>query len=141
NFILGKPNSASSKTSLSASIADRALKVTNTSTAAGATALGLTTASGHPPFTVNSDAKVTSLNADKLDGHDATSFGQVRDFSRSIAAASAGPPTRDMLTFKGLTLSSLGFFAQNPFELGCILYASATDAGQIDNSLIYHDPN
>jgi hypothetical protein len=48
----------------------------------------------------------------------------VREFSRSIAAAGAGPPARDMLTFKGLTLSSLGFIGQNPLELGCILQAT-----------------
>src|SRR5690348_45740 len=56
NFILGHSNSASSKTSLSAPIADRALTVTNNSTKAGATALGLNVASGHPPFRVNSGA-------------------------------------------------------------------------------------
>src|SRR5205809_5017764 len=54
DFLLGKANSASSKTSLSASIANKALQISNTSTDIGATALGLTTANGHPPFSVNS---------------------------------------------------------------------------------------
>src|SRR5256885_11544741 len=63
-FILGKSNSASSKTSLSAPISNKALQLTNTSTGAGATALGLNVASGHPPFTVNSGTKVANLNAD-----------------------------------------------------------------------------
>ncbi len=67
--------------------------------------------------------------------------GQVREFSRSIAAAGAGPPPRDMLTFKGLTLSSLGFIGQNPLELGCILQATTTDAGRIDSSRIDHETN
>jgi hypothetical protein len=75
NFILGKSNSASSTTSLSAPISGKkALQLTNTSTAAGATALGLNVGSGHPPFTVNSGTKVASLNADKLDGLDSTGF-------------------------------------------------------------------
>jgi hypothetical protein len=72
NFILGQSNSASSKTSLSAPISNKALQLTNTSTGTGATALGLNVASGHPPFTVNSAAKVANLNAEKLDGKDST---------------------------------------------------------------------
>jgi hypothetical protein len=70
NFILGQSNTASSKSTLSAPIADKALTVTNNSTKAGATALGLNVAKGHPPFRVNSGAKVANLNADKLDGID-----------------------------------------------------------------------
>jgi len=68
--ILGQPNTASSKTVLSAPISDKALSLANTSTNPGATALGLNVARGHAPFTVNSDTKVPKLNADKLDGRD-----------------------------------------------------------------------
>jgi len=46
-----------------------------------------------------------------------------------------------MLTFKGLTLSSLCFIGQNPLELGCILQATTTDAGRIYSSLIDHETN
>jgi len=53
-FILGTSNTASSKSTLSAPIADKALTVTNNSSKAGATALGLNVAKGHPPFRVNS---------------------------------------------------------------------------------------
>jgi hypothetical protein len=74
NFILGNPNTATSQTSLSAPIAGKALQVTNTSTGAGATALGLNVAAGKTPFTVNSGTKVANLNADKLDGLDSTGF-------------------------------------------------------------------
>jgi hypothetical protein len=72
NFILGQPNTAGQQTSLTASpsFAGKALQLTNTNTGAGARALGLSVASGHPPFTVNSGTKVTSLNADRLDGQD-----------------------------------------------------------------------
>jgi FlaG/FlaF family flagellin (archaellin) len=74
NFILGHSNSASSKTSLAAPISDKALQVTNSSTGTGATALGLKVATGHPPFTVNSDTEVPNLNAAKLDGKNAAAF-------------------------------------------------------------------
>jgi hypothetical protein len=76
NFILGQPNSASSTTSLTRTGANTAkgLQVTNNSTGAGATALGLNVASGHAPFTVNSGTKVANLNADKLDGMHSTAF-------------------------------------------------------------------
>jgi hypothetical protein len=74
NFILGRANSASSTSSLTTPVAGKGLQVTNTSTHAGASALGLNVASGHAPFTVNSGAKVANLNADKLDGVDSTGF-------------------------------------------------------------------
>jgi hypothetical protein len=74
NFILGQSNSAGSTTALSSGTTGPALRVTNTNTATGATALGLNVASGHVPFTVNSGAKVANLNADKLDGMDSTGF-------------------------------------------------------------------
>jgi hypothetical protein len=77
-FILGKSNTATSKSTLSAPIADKALTVTNNSSKAGATALGLNVASGHPPFRVNSPTKVANLNADQVDGQDSASgFGLV----------------------------------------------------------------
>jgi hypothetical protein len=71
NFILGQSNSASATTSLSASTPAPALKATNTS---AGTAGSFNVASGHPPFAVNSGAKVANLNADKLDGLDSTAF-------------------------------------------------------------------
>jgi hypothetical protein len=76
NFILGHSNSASLNTSLSAPVAGgRALQVTNNNTSnAASTALGLTVATGHAPFTVNSGVKVTNLNADTLDGLDSSAF-------------------------------------------------------------------
>src|SRR5690242_13732451 len=77
-FILGQSNTASSKSTLSAPIADKALTVTNNSTKAGATALGLNVASDHPPFRVNSGTKVANLNADQVDGLDGSNgFGLV----------------------------------------------------------------
>jgi FlaG/FlaF family flagellin (archaellin) len=76
-FILGKSNSADSATSLSAGIGNKALQVSNTSTSSGASALGLTVAAGHAPLTVNSGAgKAANLNADLLDGNNASAFVQ-----------------------------------------------------------------
>ena len=95
NFLLGKSNSASSTTSLAAPVAGKGLQVTNTSTGAGATALGLTAASGHPPFTVNSGTKVANLNADKLDGIDSTGFlssSNLRKLVWSATASSTATP-------------------------------------------------
>jgi hypothetical protein len=89
NFILGNPNSATSQTSLSAPIAGKALQVTNMSTGAGASALGLSVAAGKSPFTVNSGTKVTNLNADRLDSLDSTSLLR-KGVLQSAAVTTAG---------------------------------------------------
>ena len=76
NFILGKSNSASSTTSLSATPASgSALSVTNATSGLPAAAFKVTTAA---PFTVNSKTKVTNLNADLLDGLDSSVFARSR---------------------------------------------------------------
>ncbi len=75
NFILGvSTNTATAITQLTANIANPALKLVNTSTAAGATALNLQTASTKPPMTVNSSTKVANLNADTVDGKDSATL-------------------------------------------------------------------
>jgi hypothetical protein len=88
NFILGQPNTADQQTSLSAQppFAGKTLQLTNTSTGAGATALGLNVASGHTPFTVNSGTKVANLNADKLDGIDSAGFWKLAGNAGTSAA-------------------------------------------------------
>jgi hypothetical protein len=103
-FILGKPNSASSKTSLSAPISNKALQLTNTSTGAGATALGLNVASGHPPFTVNSGTKVANLNADKLDGNDSSAFvsGGGARYQNAIVGFPGDPFGGNLVTAPGV---------------------------------------
>jgi hypothetical protein len=82
NLILGQSNSATSKTALAANISHPALGITNTSTGTGASALGLTVAAGHAPFSVNSKTKVTNLNADYVDG--------ARIISNRITSTTAG---------------------------------------------------
>ena len=72
NFILGKSNSASSTTGLSAGVGGGpAFKVTNTG---AGTAANFTAPSGQPPLKVSNAVKVPSLNADLLDGKDSTTF-------------------------------------------------------------------
>jgi hypothetical protein len=76
NFILGTPNTATSPTELSASgsASTSALKVTNTNTVTGSTALELNVPTGKAPMKVNSKTKVANLNADLLDGLESTSW-------------------------------------------------------------------
>ncbi len=76
NLILGQPNTATTQTGLTANFAGRTLQLTNTNASAGASPLGLTTATGRPPFFTNSSTKVGNLNADQLDGLDSGSFVQ-----------------------------------------------------------------
>jgi hypothetical protein len=72
NLILGKPNTATSATLLSAPVSGgKALTLTNPdATSSSSTALALNVASGHAPLAVNSSARVANLNADLLDGRD-----------------------------------------------------------------------
>jgi hypothetical protein len=109
NFLLGKPNSASSPTSLTAPVAGTGLRVTNASTHEGATALGLNVASGHAPFNVNSGVKVANLNADKLDGLDSTAFYPSANaksfrFDASHCVNPTDPGCSTSISFGGLKL-------------------------------------
>lgn len=76
NFILGNKNTATTPTELSASGASStsALKLINTNTTTGSTALDLNVPAGKAPMKVNSKTKVSNLNADLLDGYENTAF-------------------------------------------------------------------
>ncbi len=75
NFILGKANGATTASKLTASIAEPALTLVNNSTAAAATALNISVASGKPPLKVNAAAgTATNLSADKLDGKNSGTY-------------------------------------------------------------------
>jgi len=50
------------------------VRLTNNNAGTDDTALSLNVQSGEPPMTVNSSAEVTNLNADKLDGRDASTL-------------------------------------------------------------------
>jgi hypothetical protein len=77
SFILGKPNSATSQSTLSAATPGKTLVLTNTDTSATSRALALNVPAGHPPFEVNSGTKVANLNADRLDDLNANNFAQL----------------------------------------------------------------
>jgi hypothetical protein len=120
NFVLGQANTASSPTSLSAPVAGKTLQLTNTSTGTGATALGLTVASGKAPFSVNSTGKVTNLNADKLDGLDSTGLVQGRGSllsNRIVVSTAGGPANHTVLTLPGLGAIVAQCFS-NGFNMG-----------------------
>lgn len=89
-FNLGRTNTVNATSSLTGAKAGKMLQVTNTSTGAGATALGLNVAAGKTPFTVNSGTKVANLNADKVDGKEAADLVGARA-AGVIWAASCNP--------------------------------------------------
>jgi hypothetical protein len=128
NFILGQSNTAGSTTALSSGTTGPALKVTSTNNGTGATALGLNVATGHPPFTVNSGTKVAKLNADKLDGKDATNW----KVTNVIAAA--GPlPVQGTFTSSGgpflIMASGSGYRTPSNADIGRIGMRMKIDGG------------
>ena len=98
NFLLGKANTAGTQTSLTASpsFAGKALQLTNTSTGAGATALG--PQRGEWPCALHGQLgdQGGNLNADKLDGIDLTGFKSNAYIDRqdSIQALNASGATQ-----------------------------------------------
>src|SRR3712207_3396676 len=96
-FRLGQTNGIDTMSTLVGNVAGTMLRVDNNSTGAGATALDLRVEPGKAPMKVNSAARVALLNADKVDGKDATAFyaagSKVSDSShadRADSATSAG---------------------------------------------------
>jgi hypothetical protein len=74
-FDLGKTNTVNALTKLVGSVAGPSLQIDNNNSAgASATALDLQVEPGKAPMSVNSDGRVANLNADKLDGQDASAF-------------------------------------------------------------------
>jgi hypothetical protein len=77
NFILGSLNNAATAvTKLTGNVpGGPALQVTNLKTDVGSRALQLNVAGNKPPLAVNATAgKATNLNADKIDGQEASAF-------------------------------------------------------------------
>ena len=74
-FNLGQANTVDKTTTLTgSSVGKPQLQVTNTSTAAGASGIAISVASGKPPLRVNSSARVAKLNASFLQGKTPGSF-------------------------------------------------------------------
>ena len=71
-FILGATNTVNAMSSLVGSVADSAMLLVDNN--GGGPALDLQVEPGQAPMKVNSGAKVANLNADTLDGKDASEF-------------------------------------------------------------------
>src|SRR5260221_6463736 len=91
-FVLGVVNSATARTYLGANFNGTALQLNNTSAGASATALTLTVPASRPPMIVNSNTKVSHLNADWLDGLDSTALTRVRHIPFTLAPHASTAP-------------------------------------------------
>jgi hypothetical protein len=110
-FVLGttnRVNAATKATNLQANgttvnpVDAPLLTLENKSTTANATPLALNAGSGRPPMTVNSGARVTNLNADKLDGIDSGSFVQGRGSLLTNRLVFDPTDTKTLMQFPGL---------------------------------------
>ncbi len=86
NFVLGQTNVASALTKLTGNVNGAAMQVANTNPGLNDQALNLTVNPGEAPMRVNSDGRVTNLNADELDGRGADRIG-VNGLQRVIATS------------------------------------------------------
>jgi hypothetical protein len=104
NFILGSLNNrATAITKLTGTVGGPALRVSNPTADDGSTALDLEVASGMAPMNVNSSTKVTTLNADLLDGKNSTAFvqgdGKITHFGPvNVNAGPSDTPLRNLAT-------------------------------------------
>jgi hypothetical protein len=103
-FNLGQTNTVNAITKLVGSVTGASLVIDNNSTNAAATALNLQVEPGKSPMKVNSQTKVTNLNADRLDGKDPAEFSSVYFFGRDnhFDLGSAGGVDKDIATLSGL---------------------------------------
>ncbi len=92
NFILGQNNGATTRTQLTSPINSDALRVSNTSTGAGATGLQIVTRDARPPMKVNSRVRVTNLNADRVDGKHAADFAAAASEGWHYIGRTGEPP-------------------------------------------------
>jgi hypothetical protein len=119
-WILGQLNSATAITRLAGGggVDGPMLRVTNNDAGSDDTALDLNVQSGEPPMTVDSQTKVTNLNADRLDGMNSSAFAA---YKRTVI------------------VSPVGTNAQNGQALLDAL-ASITDASASKPYLLYIEP-
>jgi hypothetical protein len=105
----------------------RANSTTRTTTVANTagTPLALRAGHGKAPLTVNSGTRVANLNADRLDGHDSTSFASARGVTGIVAGDAPGDPATCP---SGTVLTGGGGFAD-----GGLLWSGVAfdDAGHV----------
>ena len=138
---LGQSNNSQNKTTaLTANLAQAALKITNSGDGA---ALRLQVDEGRPPLTVPANAgKATNLDADKLDGKDASAFAALT-FSGAVdedpPAVAAGARVQDKVELpgSGVRPGDIGFVmptgnivANGP--LVAYTFRQVNDANEID---------
>lgn len=149
-LVLGQPNSAAAPTALTAPVAGPAFELSNAGGNSAATALSLNVASGHPPLTVNSDSKVASLNADKLDGVDSSGFyaagSKVSDSQHADTASglSCNACVSDSQVSPGLMkrVHWVGDFGQSSsFTIGAMELKVECNDSDISLGTIDRDPN
>ena len=110
-FDLGKVNTVNAITKLVGSVAGPSLQIDNSSANTNATALDLQVEAGKAPMTVNSEAKVANLNADKLDGLSADEIGVsgYQGVSETSASNSIGNKTLTVVCPQGKVLVGSGY--------------------------------
>ena len=149
-FNLGQSNTVNASSALSGATAGKQLIVANLGTAGSSSALlgyakgtspaatfqnagagpavSLLAGAGQPPFTTNSAYHVANLNADKLDGLDASAFAQgpgTQHFARREVIASGGSAWIGFLTVPGLGNLLTGCFS-GPNGGASVLYSNDT---------------
>ena len=80
-FNLGETNRVDAISRLVGTVSGGSLVIDNNSADAAATALELRVEAGRAPLKVNSNTRVTKLNADLVDGLDASELGEPRGFA------------------------------------------------------------
>jgi hypothetical protein len=73
-FNLGEDNRVNSRSQLEGTAPSALFSVTNANKSASASGISIAVPAGNPPLVVNSATKVRNLNADLLDGRDASTF-------------------------------------------------------------------
>ena len=81
NFILGQNNAATALTRLTGNVNGSAMQIVNNNADANDSALSLSVQQGEAPMRVNSSKVVTNLNADKLDGQEASDLAEPRGYA------------------------------------------------------------
>ena len=139
-FNLGKVNSVDAKSTLTGTTADPMLKITNNGTG---TALSLNVKAGVSPLLVNSSTLVANLNADQLDGKNASDFlpvdGKALDSAHADAADTATnaghAASADSAT--NATHASSADSATNASELGGLPASAYAQVGSCEDGLVH----
>lgn len=102
SFLLGEINEIDQLTTLVGTVDGAMLEVYNKSDGLNATALNLRVDTKRAPMTVNSDMRVTNLNADKLDNKSAADF-YLRDSTVADSERLDGMDSTDVFTQRSNT--------------------------------------